>query len=139
MSVSLLLHLLALGVWIGVVGAEFAIEFHGMRDKESLRTAAELHYKTDLWIEVPAIAVVLVSGLLMLGEIQPGAILWTKIAFALLAIAFNVVCVYAVWKRRVSLRAADAAGLARANRAMKISAAVIPTFLVAFALAIYLA
>jgi len=88
MSMILLFHLLAPGVWLGVVGAEFAIEFHGMRDERSLWTAAELHYKTDLWIEIPAMAVVSVSGLLMLGEIQPGAILWTKIAFALMAIVF---------------------------------------------------
>jgi len=52
MTILLVLHLLALGIWIGVVGAEFFIELDGMKDDDSLERAAELHYKTDLWIEI---------------------------------------------------------------------------------------
>ena len=32
MGLILIIHLIALGIWIGVVGAEFAIEFDGMKD-----------------------------------------------------------------------------------------------------------
>lgn len=139
MSILLLLHLLGLGVWIGVVGAEFAIEFFGMKDEGSLRTAAELHYKTDLWVEVPAFTIVLLTGILMLPGAELSALFLTKLAFALLAIFFNCVCVYAVFKRRVSLRSGDTEGLATAGRAMKLGGAIVPTFLVAFALGLSLA
>jgi hypothetical protein len=139
MSILLTLHLLALGVWVGVVGAEFAIEFYGMRDDESLRTAAELHYKTDIWIEIPAFMTVLVTGLLMLGDDHLSGLFLIKLAFALLAIFFNCVCVYAVFKRRTSLRSGDTEGLRTADRAMKLGGAIIPTFLVAFSLGLYIA
>lgn len=139
MSILLILHFLGLGVWVGVVGAEFAIEFYGMRDEESLRTAAELHYKTDLWIEVPAFMTVLVTGILMLQDTQIEGMFLLKIVFALLAILFNCICVYAVIKRRSSLQANNSAGLATSDRAMKIGSAVIPTFLVALSLGLYLA
>ncbi len=91
MSILLLLHLLGLGVWIGVVGAELS------------------------------------------------ALFLTKLAFALLAIFFNGVCVHAVFKRRASLRSGDTEGLATAGRAMKLGGAIVPTFLVAFALGLSLA
>jgi hypothetical protein len=137
MSILLTLHLLALGVWIGVVGAEFAIEFYGMKDDDSLRTASELHYKTDIWVEVPAFLTVLVTGLLMLGDSDLSGLFLLKLTFALLAIFFNCICVYAVFKRRASLRRGDALGLEAADRAMKLGGAIIPTFLVAFALGMY--
>jgi len=34
MDLTLIIHLIALGIWIGVVGAEFAIEFDGMKSDE---------------------------------------------------------------------------------------------------------
>lgn len=138
MSVLLIIHLLAIGVWLGVVGAEFAIEFRGMRDEQAMRAAAELHYKTDLWVEVPAFVTVLVTGLLMLGDAALGNVFIAKLVFALLAIFFNGICVYAVAKRRKSLLANDRMGIKSADRAMKIGSAVIPTFLIAFSLGLYL-
>jgi hypothetical protein len=139
MSMLLTLHLLALGVWVGVAGAEFVIEFYGMKDDESLRTAAELHHKTDIWIEIPAFMTVLVTGLLMLGDHHLSGLFLIKLAFSLLAIFLNCVCVYAVVKRRTSLRSGDTEGLRAADRAMKLGGAIIPAFLVAFSLGLYLA
>jgi hypothetical protein len=139
MSILLTLHLLALGIWIGVVGAEFAIEFYGMRDDKSLRTAAELHYTTDIWVEIPAFMTVLVTGLLMLDASHLSGLFLLKLVFAFLAILFSFVCVYAVLKRRTSLRSGDTEGLRSADRAMKLGGAIIPTFLAAFSLGLYIA
>lgn len=50
MSIFLVIHLIALGIWIGVVGAEFAIEFDGKKNDESFVRAAKLHYITDIYI-----------------------------------------------------------------------------------------
>lgn len=139
MTILLTLHLLAIGVWIGVVGAEFAIEFDGMKDDKSLAKAAELHYQTDIWIEVPAFMTVLITGLMMLDENHLSGVFLLKIIFSLLAILFNVICVYAVFKRRRSLRSGDAEGIRAADRAMKLGGAIIPTFLVALSLGLYFA
>ena len=51
-----------------------------------------------------------------------------------MAIAFNCVCVFAVFKRRANLRCDDVEGLVTADRAMKLGGAIVPTFLVAFSL-----
>ncbi len=71
MNALLVLHLVALGVWIGVVAAEFFIEFDGMKDDNSLIKASKMHFATDIWIEVPAFTVVLITGVLMLGSGLP--------------------------------------------------------------------
>ena len=42
MSLILIIHLIAIGIWIGVVGAEFAIEFDGMKDDESYIRASKM-------------------------------------------------------------------------------------------------
>ena len=99
MTMLLTLHLLALGIWIGVVGAEFAIEFDGMKDDESHIRASKLHYTTDIWVEIPAFMTVLITGLLMLREDHLSGPFLYKVIFGLLAVAFNIVCVYAVFKR----------------------------------------
>lgn len=139
MSFTLVIHLIALGIWIGVVGAEFAIEFDGMKDDESHIRASKMHYLTDLWIEIPAITTVLITGLLMLNESHLAGVFLYKIIFAVLAIIFNIICVYAVFKRRKFTLALDIEGMRSTDTAMKIGGLVIPTFLIAFILGIYLA
>lgn len=138
MTMLLFLHLLAIGIWIGVVGAEFAIEFDGMKDDTSLIRAAKMHYSTDIWIEIPAFTVVLVTGLLMLNESHFGGLFLYKIVFGILAIAFNLVCVYAVFKRRRYAINGDISGMKSVAPLMKIGSLVVPTFVVTFALGSYL-
>lgn len=139
MSLLLTLHLLALGIWIGVVGAEFAIEFDGTKDDESYIRASKMHYLTDIWIEIPAFTAVLITGLLMLNESHLAGVFLYKVIFAVLAIMFNIICVCAVFKRRKFALSSDIEGMRSADTAMKIGGLIIPTFLVAFVLGIYLA
>lgn len=139
MSFILIIHLIALGIWIGVVGAEFAIEFDGMKDDESYIRASKMHYLTDIWIEIPAFTAVLITGLLMLSERHLAGMFLYKVLFAVLAIIFNIICVYAVFKRRKFALVSDIEGMRSAETAMKIGGLIIPTFLVAFILSIYLA
>lgn len=139
MSVLLVIHLIALGIWIGVVGAEFAIEFDGMRDEKSRIRASKMHYQTDIWIEIPAFTTVLVTGLLMLTESHFSGVFLYKVIFAVLAIAFNLICVYAVWKRRHYALRGDIDGMNSTESAMRFGALIIPTFIAAFVLSIYLA
>lgn len=139
MSFTLIIHLIALGIWIGVVGAEFAIEFDGMKDDESYIRASKMHYLTDIWIETPAFTAVLITGLLMLGESHLAGMFLYKVVFAVLAIIFNLICVYAVFKRRKFALTSDIEGMRSTETAMKIGGLIIPTFLVAFILGICLA
>lgn len=111
MSLLLIIHLIALGIWIGVVGAEFAIEFDGMKDDESHIRASKLHYITDIWVEIPAITAVLVTGVLMLNGNHLAGVFLYKITFALLTILFNIICVYAVFKRRKFALSSDLEGM----------------------------
>ena len=133
----LTLHLLALGVWIGVVGAEFVIEFDGMKDDDSHIRASKLHYATDIWIEIPAFTVVLITGVLMLPEEHLSGLFLTKIMFGLLAIIFNLVCVYAVFKRRKYALVDDISGMNSVGPIMKLGGAIIPTFIISLGLGMF--
>ncbi len=139
MNLILIIHLIALGIWIGVVGAESAIEFDGMKDDDSYIRASKMHYLTDIWIEIPAFTTVLVTGLLMLNESHLTGVFLYKVIFAVLAIIFNIICVYAVFKRRNFSLSEDIEGMKTTDVAMKIGGLIIPSFLVAFILGIYIA
>ena len=134
----LTLHLLALGIWIGVVGAEFVIEFDGMKSDEAAMRAAKMHYLTDIWVEAPAFTVVLVTGVLMLGEQHLTGLFLYKVILGTLAVVFNIVCVVAVFRRRKYAELGDVESMHAANGLMKVGAWVIPTFLGAFLIAMYL-
>ncbi|NRB40444.1 MAG: hypothetical protein HRU20_18580 [Pseudomonadales bacterium] len=138
MTMLLTLHLLALGIWIGVVGAEFVIEFDGMKDDESHIRASKLHYTTDIWVEIPAFMTVLITGLLMLSEDHLSGLFLYKVLFGLFAVAFNIVGVYAVFKRRKYAMSGDIEGMKSVDPFMKLSAAIIPVFLITFVLAMYI-
>ncbi len=130
----LTIHLIALGIWIGVVGAEFVIEFAGMKDNESLKSASLMHYKTDIWIEIPAFSIVLLTGFLMLNESHLEGLFFYKIIFAILAVFFNSINVYAVFKRRAFAIKDDLDGVQSVTRIMRLSGLVIPCFIIAFTL-----
>ena len=139
MSLLLTLHILALGIWIGVVAAEFLIEFDGMKDNDALIKASKLHFSTDIWVEIPAFTTVLITGLLMINTSHlQGAFLY-KIIFGLAAIAFNIVCVYAVFKRCAYAIVGDMDGVRSTDPVMKLGGTgFIATFLGTVFIAIYL-
>lgn len=137
MSVLLFLHILAIGIWIGVVGAEFVIEFAGMKSQEARLAASRLHYLTDIWIEVPAFLVVLVTGFLMLTPEQMSGLFLVKVIFGLLAVALNAVCVFAVFKRQKHAERGNVAGMDSVEPLMKFGGLIIPVFLFAFGLGLY--
>lgn len=137
MTILLTLHLLALGIWIGVVGAEFIIEFDGMKDDKSYIKASKMHFLTDIWIEIPSFLTVFITGVLMLQEKHLSGLFLYKIIFGLLAVAFNIVCVYAVYKRQKYASSGDITGMKSTIPAMRLGGLIIPTFLIAFALGAY--
>ena len=93
-------HLMALGIWLGIVVTEALFEFSGS-DPDSLRAAARFHYTVDMYGELPVLAAVVVTGVLLVGQVGPLTPLhYIKIAASLVAITSNLVCAVWVVQRR---------------------------------------
>lgn len=95
-----LLHLIALGMWLGVVITEVLFEFAGS-DADSLRAAARFHYNVDKFGELPILVAVLVTGTMLTVRAWPLTPLHViKIAASLIAVGSALVCVLWVFRRR---------------------------------------
>ena len=96
-------HLMALGIWLGIVTTEALFEFSGS-DPDSLRAAARFHYTVDLFGELPILAAVLVTGVMLTARVEEMTpLLQVKVAAALVAIGSNLICaVWVVQRRRVT-------------------------------------
>jgi len=93
-------HLMALGIWLGIVLTEVLFEFSGS-DPDSLRAAARFHYTVDMFGELPVLAAVIVTGVLLASRVGPLTPLHhVKIAASLVAIGSNLVCAVWVVQRR---------------------------------------
>ena len=93
-------HLVALGMWLGVVITEVLFEFAGS-DPDSLRAAARFHYNVDLFGELPILAAVLITGTILAIQAWPLSPLhFIKIAASLVAVAANLICARWVFQRR---------------------------------------
>ena len=58
-----------------------------------------LHKRVDVFIEIPAFTLVVVTGMLLMPQAPMGMVFVAKLVFALLAVAANVFCVQLVFKR----------------------------------------
>ncbi|MCL1961640.1 MAG: hypothetical protein FWG56_07705 [Desulfovibrionaceae bacterium] len=100
MNAVLPLHLTLAGLWVGCVLTEVFFERallgHG---HEQERVLAQLHRKVDLWIELPALIGVFLTGGTMLHRAQRDPWLMGKVACGLLAVLANLYCVYLVLQR----------------------------------------
>ncbi|HZW12545.1 MAG TPA: hypothetical protein VFF81_05055 [Noviherbaspirillum sp.] len=99
-NLLLLFHLVFAGLWLGCVLTEVLFERALLgRGKDYEVILAGLHRRVDLFVEIPAFLAVLVTGALMVANVNPGPVLHTKIAFGVLAIAANIYCVSLVLRR----------------------------------------
>lgn len=92
-------HLLSLGGWAGLVLTESVMELVSHRSERLRYAVARLHRAIDLWVELPLLALVLVTGVILLLSVQPDGALHMKVTCGLTAIAANVACVFYVLKR----------------------------------------
>jgi hypothetical protein len=93
-------HLVALGIWLGVVIAEVLFEFTGS-DADSLRAAARFHYNVDKFGELPILFAVLVTGTILAVRAWPLTPLHVvKIAASLASVGAAFVCTLWVFQRR---------------------------------------
>jgi hypothetical protein len=93
-------HLVALGIWLGVVITEVLFEFAGS-DADSLRAAARFHYNVDKFGELPILFAVLITGTILAVRAWPLTPLhFIKIAASLIAVGFALICTLLVFQRR---------------------------------------
>lgn len=95
MRAWLIVHLLAAGLWLGCVLVEIAFE-RTLAAQGKWHLLARLHDRVDRWVELPALAVVVMTGLWMLhsqfGDVVLSSWLRAKIAFGALAVLANLYC-----------------------------------------------
>ena len=72
------------------------MEAVGARDEQSKQLAIAQHYYADLFVEVPACLIVLLTGFLLIDWHVASAALLVKVTCALIAIALNLACAIAV-------------------------------------------
>ncbi len=102
------LHLVFVGLWLGCVLTEALFERALLgqgRDKELILTA--LYKRVDLFVEIPAFALVVITGGMLLSSVPATALLHVKLDFALIAVITNIYCVYLVFKRDRLARSSD--------------------------------
>lgn len=133
-------HLLSVGLWLGCVLTEAIFERALLgqgRDKEL--TLSRLHQRVDVFVEIPAFMVVLITGGAMLSSVGTSALLQAKIGFALMAILVNVYCVYLVFRRaRCAARHQWAQFESIDRKQHQFGAVVVIGILMALALGLYL-
>lgn len=101
----LLIHILAIGIWLGCILVEAAFEHRLPKTETQQRAVADLHVIVDVWIETPAFLLVLVTGSLLLLDAPLGPALTWKVAISFAAVALNAWCVWLVFRRRALFRA----------------------------------
>lgn len=107
MSLALFLHLFCIAAWTGCILVEALYE-HSIDPSPAMRRfVSELHWRTDKYIEIPALLGVLLTGGAMLHSAAMTPLLWTKVALGLMAILFNAICVGLVVQRLRTARAGE--------------------------------
>lgn len=140
MNAWLLVHLLALGVWLGCVSVESIIETFAHRDAALRAAVARMHFWVDVLVEVPAFTLVAVSGVAMLrADLFRGAYAVMVVAGSL-AIAVNLWCVLPVVRRKVAADRNDPRAVAAQSRLVYVAFAVgVPCGLLALVCGVLLA
>jgi len=102
MSTISALHFGFTTIWLGCVVTEALFERALLAgDRNAHRTLADLHVRVDKFIEIPAILVVLLTGVLMwLNTAPTSTSFYVMLASGLVAIAANFYCVLLVFRRR---------------------------------------
>jgi hypothetical protein len=118
-----LAHLIVLGLWGGIVLGELVLELSPKTESDH-RLVARVHYLTDLFIELPLLAGVVATGLLLERRVEAHTTLhWVKLALAFTAIGTNVWAAITVVRRQ---RATDPAEVVRLTRQVRLSGLGVP-------------
>jgi hypothetical protein len=129
------IHIVVASAWMGLIAAEVVIELLA-HDKTTHRFVAEAHKRIDLFFEGPLVAIVLLTGSVLLYRLWPSAtpLLLLKVVISLIAVVSNVVCIHWVLGRA---RAKDDGEFYKYAKKVSWTGYTIPFGLVALALGLY--
>ena len=111
-----LAHLIALGLWGGIVLAEGVVEVIGTRSRAGAKVAAEVHHWIDLCCEAPVLLGVLLTGAVLAWTIPETPLHWVKLALGLFAVGVNFWCLGVVVRRHRRFEASSDAEVAAETR-----------------------
>ena len=111
-----LAHLIALGLWGGIVLAEGVLEVVGTRSRAGAKLAAEVHYWIDLFCEAPVLFAVLFTGGVLAWTLPLTTLHWVKIALGLAAVGINFWCLGVVVRRHRRFEGSSDAQVAAETR-----------------------
>lgn len=138
-DIVLKLHLFGVAFWLGVVGVEFLLERRRADSREQGFQVAHLHKRIDLFLEMPAFTLVLVTGVLLLEYHSLSTLLMLKVVAGGAAIGGNLVCIVPVLARSNAADKQDLTGVVRYSRIIDwISVVAVPAGLIAFACGLWL-
>lgn len=129
------IHIVAASAWMGLIAAEVVIELLA-QDNTTRRFVAEAHKRIDLFFEGPLVAIVLLTGCVLLYPLWPSAtaLLLLKVAVGIIAVVSNVVCIHWVLGRA---RAKDDGEFYQYAKKVSWTGYTIPFGLLALALGLY--
>jgi putative copper export protein len=139
-TILLALHLIFIGVWLGCIVTEALFE-RALLGKGTTQKAilGALHKKVDIFVEIPAFMLVLITGIMMISAAPESPLFLTKIGFGMLAILANIYCVWIVFKRSKHASEADWDAFKRVDHILHKVGAIIPIgILIALGIGLYL-
>jgi putative copper export protein len=110
MTITLFIHLMAIGIWAGCVATEVVCELEQKHVKFKDSYIASLHWNIDKFVEIPAIIITGITGYLLLSDVVFDSLLTIKVSAGVLAIVFNLIASYSVCKRYKCLLADNEVG-----------------------------
>jgi hypothetical protein len=117
------IHAAAVCAWFGVIAAETALELHE-REPAGRRLIASVHAWIDILLEGPLIALVLVTGAMLLARAWPAPpLLMLKVGAALIGVVANLICIVLV---RARVKATDDARVSKLTRQIRLTGLAVP-------------
>ena len=139
MNVTLFLHIFSVGLWFGCAGIEGILEFMRRKDSSLQYAVARLHYYIDIFVEVPAIITILVTGFLLLDMSEMSVLRLIKVVCGLLAILATMISVVIVCRRRYAVDADNRVAVDKNDKLFDIIAYAIvaPSLAIALGIGLY--
>lgn len=107
------IHVCVFCFWLGIIAVETLIERQRFMGRQETLNAAQYHYQIDVYLEVPAFIILLLTGMMMLDPNQLSGWYLVKVICGVMAVGINAWCVLPVIQRK---NAADVGNLGEVIR-----------------------
>ena len=116
MDTTLVLHLLFVAGWASLALVEGILEVMRRRDSSLEFPVGKVHYYIDIFVEVPLITGILVTGCLLLDLNRLSGLVLIKVVSGTVAILMTYFSVFVVLRRKHDIDAENNSGVVKGNR-----------------------